>query len=203
MKSIKVTPDDPNKPSSTATTRTVSITNADPNTSLDRTFAVVNQMVEDGVIESYALGGAMAALFYIEPFATFDVDVFCFINGIANELDPLRPIYDYLQPRKVPEYAEGFILEGLRVQFLPVFNPLNDEAVQSANSFSLNEVIIQVMAPEYLVANMLETGRKKDHTRIAQFFEAEVCDINKLNDILSRHNLQTKLEALQRTWDAL
>jgi hypothetical protein len=145
----------------------------------------------------------MASIFYTEPFATFDVDIFCFINGIANELDPLRPIYDYLQPRKVPEYAEGFIIGGLRVQFLPVFNPLNDEAVQNANSFSLNDVVIQVMAPEYLVANMLQTGRKKDHTRIAQFFEANVCDMEKLDDILSRHKLKAKLEALRKTWDAL
>jgi hypothetical protein len=160
-------------------------------------------MVTDGVIESYALGGAMASLFYTEPFATFDVDTFCFINGITNEFDPLRPIYDYLRPRKVPEYAEGFIIEGLRVQFLPVFNPLNDEGVQTANSFMVNDVIIHVMAPEYLVANMLETGRKKDHTRIAQFFEAGVCDTDKLNDILSRHNLKGKLEALQKTWDVL
>ncbi len=73
----------------------------------------------------------------------------------------LFALYDYLRPRKVPEYAEGFIIEGLRVQFLPVFNPLNDEGVQTANSFSVNDVIIQVMAPEYLVANMLETGRRK------------------------------------------
>lgn len=160
-------------------------------------------MVTDEVIESYALGGAMASLFYTEPFATFDVDTFCFINGITNVLDPLRPIYDYLRPRKVPEYGEGFIIEGLRVQFLPVFNPLNDEGVRNAKSFSVNDVIIQVMAPEYLVANMLETGRKKDHTRIAQFFEAKACDLEKLDDILSRHNLKAKMEALQKTWDAL
>jgi hypothetical protein len=109
--------------------------------------------------------------------------------------------YDYLRPRKVPEYGEGFIIEGLRVQFLPVFNSLNDEGVQTAKSFSVNDEIIQVMAPEYLVANMLEIGRKKDYTRIAQFFEANVCDADRLNDILSRHNLQAKMEALQKTWD--
>src|SRR5262249_9260341 len=109
-------------PSSSASTRAVS-TSVSPSSSvspfpeaadksLDKTFTVINQMVTDGVIESYALGGAMASLFYTEPFATFDVDTFCFINGITNELDPLRPIYDYLRPRNVPEYAEGFIIEG-------------------------------------------------------------------------------------------
>lgn len=195
---------DSDKNRTSGTTPYITTTSAAPaEKALDETFKVINQMVTDGVIESYALGGAMASLFYTEPFATFDIDTFCFINGITNDLDPLRPIYDYLRPRKVPEYAEGFIIEGLRVQFLPVFNPLNDEGVRTANSFSVNDVIIQVMAPEYLVANMLETGRKKDHTRIAQFFEAGVCDDEMLNDILTRHNLKSKLEALQKTWDAL
>ena len=195
-----IAPNGANNPPSSGTTPFVTFTTGKEAT-LDKTFSVVNQMVQEGVIESYALGGAMAAVFYMEPIATFDVDIFCFINGIANELDPLRPIYDYLRPKGTPEYAEGFIIAGLRVQFLPVFNPLNDEAVQAANSFSLNNVIIQVMAPEYLVANMLETGRGKDYTRIAQFFEANVCNIDKLNDILSRDNLQAKMEALQKTWD--
>jgi hypothetical protein len=141
--------------------------------------------------------------FTLNPLRLLTLTFFVLFSGITNQLDPLRPIYDYLRTRNVPEYAEGFIIEGLRVQFLPVFNPLNDEAVQAANTFSLSDVMIQVMAPEYLVANMLETGRKKDHTRIAQFFEAEVCDISKLTEILSRHNLQAKLEALQKTWDTL
>ena len=36
----------------------------------------INRMQADGVIERYAIGGAVAATFYLEPVATLDVDVF-------------------------------------------------------------------------------------------------------------------------------
>ena len=39
-------------------------------------IAVVNQMQADGVIERYAVGGAVGATFYLEPVATLDVDIF-------------------------------------------------------------------------------------------------------------------------------
>ena len=35
-----------------------------------------NELVANGVIADYAIGGAMAAIFYVEPFATFDIDLF-------------------------------------------------------------------------------------------------------------------------------
>ena len=36
------------------------------------TIAAVNQMQADGVIERYAIGGAVGATFYLEPVATLD-----------------------------------------------------------------------------------------------------------------------------------
>lgn len=41
-----------------------------------QTFAVINQMVADGVFENYAVAGAIGAMFYVEPFSTEDLDVF-------------------------------------------------------------------------------------------------------------------------------
>jgi hypothetical protein len=37
---------------------------------------MINGMQAAGVIERYAIGGAVAATFYLEPVATLDVDVF-------------------------------------------------------------------------------------------------------------------------------
>jgi len=34
----------------------------------------INRMKADGVIERYAIGGAVGATFYLEPVATLDVD---------------------------------------------------------------------------------------------------------------------------------
>lgn len=45
----------------------------------------INRMQTDGVIERYAIGGAVGATFYIEPAATFDVDVSCNANTACGD----------------------------------------------------------------------------------------------------------------------
>jgi len=41
---------------------------------------VLEQLLADGVIQKYAIGGATAAGFHGEPLATRDIDVFCYLN---------------------------------------------------------------------------------------------------------------------------
>src|SRR4030067_78008 len=45
-------------------------------------ITVINQMQADGVVECYAIGGAVGATFYLEPVATLDVDIF--VASLAN-----------------------------------------------------------------------------------------------------------------------
>lgn len=60
-------------------------------------FVVVNRMQADGVIERYALGGAVAATFYLEPVSTIDVDIFvAFLPVAGSRLVSAQPIFDYL-----------------------------------------------------------------------------------------------------------
>ena len=35
-----------------------------------------NELVTAGLIEDWALGGALAAIYYVEPFTTYDADIF-------------------------------------------------------------------------------------------------------------------------------
>jgi hypothetical protein len=35
-----------------------------------------NDLVAAGLIEEWALGGALAAIYYVEPFTTYDADIF-------------------------------------------------------------------------------------------------------------------------------
>ncbi|HOX56044.1 MAG TPA: hypothetical protein P5205_02805 [Candidatus Paceibacterota bacterium] len=59
------------------------------------TLAVINGMQADGVIDRYAIGGAVAATFYVEPSATLDIDIFLsFKDGPSHSLLTLGPIYD-------------------------------------------------------------------------------------------------------------
>lgn len=147
-------------------------------------------MQADGVIGKYAIGGAVGATFYLEPFATIDIDIFVsFKKDDTNLLLNLSPIYDYLVPRGCTTENEYIVIAGWPVQFLPTGNPLEDEALEQAMETQLDGVRTWVMTAEHLVAIAVKLGRAKDYSRILQFIEGGVLDSNNLNAILARHQL--------------
>jgi hypothetical protein len=151
-------------------------------------------MVKDGVIEHYAIGGAVAAIFYIEPINTNDLDIFFHVKDSSVGLDILAPLYEYLASLGYEAQGEAIDIEGWPVQFLPIFNPLLEEAVEQAKEVRFQRTKTRVMQAEHLVAIMLQTGRLKDHARIAQFMEHEAVDQKRLAGILERHGLIKKWE---------
>lgn len=159
---------------------------------MKETLKVINRMVKAGVIEEYAIGGAVAAIYYLEPFDTADLDVFVQVKATDNELTILAPLYDYLVKRGYEARGEFIYIEGLPVQFLPVFNPLTKEAVRRAHTIKYSRVATRIMRPEHLVAIMLETGRPKDYLRIAMFLEHDAVTMRALKDVLRRHGLMQK-----------
>ena len=165
---------------------------------MEKTLRVLNRMVKDGVIEQYAIGGAVAAIFYIEPINTNDLDIFFQVKDPSVGLDILAPLYGYLFSLGYKGQGEAIDIEGWPVQFLPIFNPLLEEAVEQAKEVRFQRTKTRVMQAEHLVAIMLQTGRLKDHARIAQFMEHEVVDQKRLAGILERHGLIKKWETLNR-----
>jgi hypothetical protein len=160
---------------------------------IEKTITVINQMTADGVIENYALGDATAVIFYTEPIATEDIDIFVNIRRGESVLMEFQPIFDYLKDRSYGMRGEHFYVEGFLVQFLPTGKKLLDEAVDKANEFQLSaNTIVRVMTPEHLVAVMLDTGRLKDFLRIGVFLQHEAVNLEELQDILAEHNLTEK-----------
>lgn len=159
------------------------------------TLEVLNRLVEEEVIRQYAIGGAVAAIYYLEPFATSDVDVFVQVETCENELMIFAPLYEYLTRQGFELTGEFVNIEGFSVQFLPVFNSLTDEAVSEAQTISYDHVTTRIMRAEHLVAIMLDTGRSKDYARIHLFLEQAVVNVDVLNAILLRHGLTKKWAA--------
>jgi len=155
-------------------------------------------MVKDGVIEQYAIGGAVAAIFYIEPINTNDLDIFFHVKDPSAGLDILAPLYEYLSDLGYKGQGDSIDIEGWPVQFLPIFNPLLEEAVEQAREVTFHRTKTRVMQAEHLVAIMLQTGRLKDHARIAQFIEHNAVDQERLDSILIRHGLVKNWETLDR-----
>jgi hypothetical protein len=153
-------------------------------------IAVINAMQADGVIERYAVGGAVGATFYLEPLATLDVDIFVALQTSRDSfLVSLQPIYDYLKARGGIIEREYIILAGWPVQFLPPTGPLVEEALQYAVEMDIAGTPAWVLSAEHLAAIALQTGRAKDKARLLQFVEEGALDAARFEAILARHHL--------------
>jgi hypothetical protein len=154
------------------------------------TIAVINQMQTDGVIQRYAIGGAVGATFYLEPAATLDVDVFVnFQPSPGTLLANPQPIFDYLKARGGIMDGEYIVVAGWPVQILPAANPLQTEALERAVERNVAGVAARVFTAEHLAAIALQTGRAKDKARLLQFVEAGALNAAHFQDIVARHGL--------------
>lgn len=151
----------------------------------------INQMLADGVIERYAIGGAVGATFYLEPVATLDVDIFITFKTEAGRLlvSP-QPIFDYLKTRGGTMQGEYIVIAGWPVQFLPPTSPLVEEALRDAVTRDVDGVPARAFTAEHLAAIALQTGRAKDKARLLQFVESGTLDATRFQDILVRHGLE-------------
>jgi len=68
-----------------------------------KTFGVLNEMVSDRAIENYAITGAIGAIFYIEPFATQDINVLIVMPKAEGGLVAEMPGWRYLRGHSYSE----------------------------------------------------------------------------------------------------
>jgi len=158
--------------------------------SIAQVIHIVNQMQTDGVVERYAIGGAVGATFYLEPVATLDVDIFVAFRPPPGQMivSP-RPIFDYLIARGGIVEGEYIVIAGWPVQFLPPTSPLVEEALAQTVTVDVAGTPAQVFTAEHLAVIALQTGRAKDYARLLQFIEAEALDMQRFQALLHRHGL--------------
>ena len=161
------------------------------------TLHYLRQMRESGIIGDYAIGGAMAATFYIEPITTFDLDVFVVLpQKTDSTLISLSSLYHHLRTAGFKEDKECVFINGVPVQFLPAFNPLIEEALGNAIELDYDGVKVPVFSAEHLVVIALQTGRGKDNARVQSFVESGILCQKKLQDIIMRYGLEEKWKHL-------
>ena len=160
---------------------------------------ILNRMQADGVIERYAIGGAVGATFYLEPIATLDVDVFVeFHAEPGSAIVSPKPIFEYLRDRGCTMEGEYIVIAGWPVQFLPAGSPLLQEALAASVEKDVDGTAARVFAPEHIAAIALDTGRAKDKARVLQFIEAGVLDLERLQEIIARHGLTGHWQQFER-----
>jgi len=157
---------------------------------MKRALEVINNLEKDGVISRYAIGGAMASIFYAEPVSTFDLDIFIHFAPTISGLINLEPLYAALKKRGYSGSDDHIEIEGVPVQFLPAYNALVQEALDKAVEVMYATVSTRVLRVEYLVAIALQTGRPKDRSRVEMLRAQAAIDTVLLKDILKRHELR-------------
>jgi len=146
-----------------------------------------NELVSAGVIKDYALGGALAAIYYVEPFTTYDADIF-FIPATEDLTGGIPQIYEALRAKGWKVEGDHLLLRNFPVQFLAAHG-LTEEAVKEALPLNYQGVATKLFRPEHIIAIAASVGRLKDLARIEQVMEQADVDKNLLETILKRHKL--------------
>jgi len=165
---------------------------------MDKALKIINKMKKEGLFSTYAIGGGIAALFYIEPVTTFDLDIFIIMpDEQSKQLLSLSPVYTWLDKHGYKPQKEQVLIEGVPVQFIPVYNDLVKSAVIDSIDKKYGQTATRVLRPEYLIAIMLQAYRPKDRDRLLKFFEESDYSEERLHSILVKHNLK---EAYNNFW---
>ena len=162
---------------------------------MEKALQVLNELERKGELGRYAIGGAMAATFYVEPVLTFDLDIFVVLPESAGGLLTLAPLYQALRERGYTADGDCVMIEGIPVQFLPAFNPLLEEALAEAREVTYGGTPTRVLQIEHLAAIAVQTGRAKDRQRVNLFADEAEMDQSRLKAILDRYGLEAKWAA--------
>jgi hypothetical protein len=158
-----------------------------PGIPLAEVFAAANRLRAAGLIVEYALGGALAAVRYTEPFTTYDADIF-FIPADTGLSAGIPAIYAHLEGLGHRIDREHILIRGFPVQWLATHG-LTEEAVREALPIEFEGAEGRIFRAEHLIAIAASVGRTKDRARIEQMIEQAEIDRTLLDAILTRHRL--------------
>ena len=162
-----------------------------------RTIEVLNDMVGAGVVKDYAIGGAIAMAFYVEPQETADLDIYVVFPESTGSLTQLTPAYSYLEQRGHHPHGEHVSIHGVLVQFLGT-DELTEDALVHAEARDFYGVPTKVLSKEHLAVIMVRLQRPKDRARLPSLLELPEFDRARFEVLLDRFDLQGRWSILHR-----
>ena len=171
---------------------------------MEHVLQVLNQMKTDGVVAEYAIGGGIAAIYYIEPYDTKDLDIFIPVSAVSvgnSGLRSLEPIYSYLARLGYHAVKEGVLIEDWLVQFIPASESTQQEALKNARDANYGSTETRIFSPECLAAELLRSGRLKDHVRVAALIDSGKLDMDTFRGIVKKHGLEDKWNRFVKKFD--
>lgn len=169
---------------------------------IEPTLQRINEAQQQGVIGKYAIGGAVGAIFYMEPFATKDLDIFTILPVTETGIISLSAIYDFFKALGYRAEGQYLMIEGVRVEFLPPTTALVVEAIEKAVEAKVGNTKTWIFRAEHLAAIMLQTGRKTDLARLERLVEQTELNRRYFKQILRRHKLVGRWRAFLQSSSA-
>jgi hypothetical protein len=157
---------------------------------------LLNELVNAGVLQDYAVFGAVAQMRYTEAVVTMDADVLVSVPE-SDKLDVLSPIYEFCAKRGHEPEGEAIRVGDWPVQFIPSFDRLTDAAIESAETADMEGVPLRVVRADYLSIIALSVGRAKDFARILALLEAGAVTSSEIAALAAVHELSAEWEAFK------
>ena len=89
---------------------------------MKKTLEAINELKKEGLVKDCAIGGAGAALKWVEPFFTRDLDIFVIpAQGLKKKgLIDFSEIYKHLKDRGYDKWVgQWIVIDGVPVEFIP------------------------------------------------------------------------------------
>lgn len=166
----------------------------------------LDEMVRDGVIEDYVVGGATAVLYFSIPhFITEDIDIFIYLKSQpASSLIDVSLIYNYLITKKNARIqGEYIIVDGFPIQFLVPYDELSKEAFANAIPITSENMRFKIFSIEYSMAIMIQLGKEKYIERVRTLVRHRLFDEKKLESLLEKFSLVSKWATMKQRLGSL
>ena len=160
----------------------------------------LNRLKKTGVLRDYAIGGAHAVAYYLEPVKTLDLDIFLFVDSDKD----FYTFRTYIKKTGLKIRGTHVIIDDIPVHFLPgSLHPFINEAVRKAKRIKVSNIPTKVLTAEYLIVSLLMAFRLKDKMVIPDLLQ--LAHMEKMNDIIERYaDEETPLDKrLQRILESL
>ena len=106
-----------------------------------------------------------------------------------QRMDILAGIYGFCSRRGFLAEGEAIRVGAWPVQFVPVFSPLTQEAMEQAETADFEGIPLRVVRADYLAVIALSVGRAKDYARILALLESSSVTRDQVARLAARHGL--------------
>ena len=130
-------------------------------------LGLMEKMKSAGAIEDYALGGGIAAQFYVKAPATTDIDFFVtFSSAKSAGLDFMSPVYEMARQEGAEFTGHRMVYDGQVVDFVSASDELVREAVRNKVFIDHEGLRVPIVTQDYLYLIAKKVGRPKDKERM-------------------------------------